>query len=169
MTLFEHLQDRLRASFRQLERALAGLDAGAARAGADPAWRRDERGLGLDGSIAGIVRHLAAWKEVAAAGLETGVFPPAGEVGPGESGWEGLLAWLRAGHGRLASALESGGEARLAETVLFDGEPMTVALVLTHLIEHDQYHAGQVNLLRQLRAPDALSRTAVARSEASAR
>lgn len=36
----------------------------------------------------------------------------------------------------------------LATRVVLAGEEMTVADLLAHLLEHDQYHAGQVNLLR---------------------
>jgi hypothetical protein len=149
--LHDHLRERLSASFHQVERALAGIDEEAAYAGADPGWRRYRFGVGLDGSIAGIVRHLAAWKAIAAEGLETGRFPREDVVGPAGPGWAGLLAWLREGQARLAAALEARDEAALAEQVTFEGERMSVRLLFTHMVEHDQYHAGQVNLLRQLR------------------
>jgi hypothetical protein len=150
-TLHEHLRDRLAASFRQLERALDGVDDAMARAGVDPNWTRSRRGAGLDGSVAGIVHHVAAWKAISAAGLETGRFPGQAEVAPGTPGWEGLLSWLRESHARLAAALAALTDAGLERVVTFDGEEMSLALVFTHLLEHDQYHAGQVNLLRQLR------------------
>ena len=152
-TLHEYLRCRLAASFRQLERALDGVDGPMALAGADPNWKRSRRGAGLDGSIAGIVRHVAAWKAITAAGLETGRFPGEAELTSAAPGWEGLLSWLRESHARLAAALEGVPDAGLERVVDFDGEEMSLALLFAHLLEHDQYHAGQVNLLRQLRAP----------------
>jgi hypothetical protein len=151
--LHEHLTDRLGASYRQLERALAGVDEAAAGAGANPAWRRIRFGVGLDGSIAGIVYHVAAWKAIMAAGLEQGVFPSEGAVHPPASGWEGLLAWLAEGQARLVAALAARGPEGMEEEVILEGERMTVRLLFTHAMEHDQYHAGQVNLLQQLREP----------------
>lgn len=149
--LREHLCDRLGASFRQLERALAGIGEAEAFAGVDPAWPRERWGVGLDGSIAGIVWHVAAWKAVAATGLASGTFPSPGEVEPPDPSWDGRREWLRDGQARLAAALSGIGTAALGERVTLEGEEMTVALLFTHMMEHDQYHAGQVNLLRQLR------------------
>jgi hypothetical protein len=148
-----HLRERLGASFRQLERALAGVDESEAFAGADPHWPRERWGVGLDGSIAGIVWHVAAWKEVATTGLEGGVFPAAGDVRPAAPDWSGRREWLRESHARLAGVLERLESAALSRGITLEGEEVTLALLFTHMMEHDQYHAGQVNLLRQLRCP----------------
>src|SRR5688500_15438925 len=83
----QYLRIRMRKAFRRLQESLAGLDEAAAAEGADPQWRRYRFGTGLDGSIRGVVEHLAAWKQVAADGLESGAFPDAGSVDPPEPTW----------------------------------------------------------------------------------
>lgn len=148
--LHEHLCRRLAAGHRQLRRSLDGLPPGAAELGADPGWRRYRYGLGLDGSIQGIVRHVAAWKHAAAAGLSSGEFPDAGSLEV-PTGWDALLEWLDAGQQSLATGLAGTAPGGLARMLLWEGQELTVASVVTHLIEHDHYHAGQVNLLRQQR------------------
>src|SRR5438270_554886 len=100
-TLAEHLRQRLLGASQALERALAGIDDDRAVAGADPAGRRYRWGVGLDGSIAGIVWHVAAWQHVVAAGLETGAFPREIDASPPAPGWPELCRWLAAGHERL--------------------------------------------------------------------
>ena len=105
LSLAEHLRRRQAAAYRQLSKSLAGLTEADALRGKEPSWRRYRFGVGLDGSICGIVRHVAVWKHVTAAGLE--------------------------------------------RAVRWEGQSLALLDVYTHLIEHDQYHAGQVNLLRQ--------------------
>jgi uncharacterized damage-inducible protein DinB len=148
MTLHEYLTRRLASGYRQLTRSLEGLTEEDAARGAREEWRQYRYGAGLDGSIRGIVRHLAAWKHATAQGLETGVFPAA-DTPSWPEGWDELLTWLAAGQDRLARSVESSSNDRLDHVMEWDGHPMPLAVILAHLIEHDHYHAGQVNLLRQ--------------------
>lgn len=89
--LHAYLLERLHTGFREFDRAAAGLTESQSRIATDPNWRRYRWGIGLNGSIAGIVRHVAAWKEIAAAGVESGRFPADNEVRPEAAGWEGLF------------------------------------------------------------------------------
>jgi uncharacterized damage-inducible protein DinB len=148
-SLHNHLKARTAAAYRQLAKSLAGLPPEDALRGADPRWRQYRHGIGLDGSIAGIVRHVATWKHAAAEGVTTGAFPsPEGLHPPGPE-WADLHAWLEEGQARLVRVLEGLDPADLERAVRWDGQPLILLDVYTHLIEHDQYHAGQVNLLRQ--------------------
>ncbi len=151
MTLHQYLQDRTRAAYRELIRSLDGLAPEEAAAGAAPGWRRYRYGTGLDGSVRGIVRHVAAWKASGAEGLETGAFPPADSALPEDLAWEPLLQRLAGDHARLAASLAALDEPDLTRVVQWEGEEMSLCTVFTVLLEHDQYHAGQVNLLRQQR------------------
>lgn len=144
----------MRAGFRRVMEATEGLTEAEAMAGARPDWRRDRWGVGLDGSIAGIVWHLAAWKQICAAGIETGQFPPQAAVSPPAPGWPALREWLVEGHRRLEACFARADEAGLERALSFEGETQTVASLLTHLLEHDFYHAGQINLLRQQHGHD---------------
>src|SRR5690242_7938298 len=140
-TLANHLRHRLRGAYHALERALEGVDDDRAIAGADPAWRRYRWGIGLDGSIAGIIWHVAVWKHVVAAGLETGAFPRENDAAPPASGWPELRRWLAAGHERLLAQAPADDDS-LARPIAFEGEEMPLADLFAHMFEHDQYHAG---------------------------
>jgi uncharacterized damage-inducible protein DinB len=149
LSLKSHLQDRARSAYRRLRESLTDLTAADADKDARPDWRRYRFGTGLDGSITGIVRHLAVWKHAAAHGLRSGVFPDAELLLPDALTGDELLAWLDAGHEALAMELARLPEEELANTVAWEGHSMPVHILLAHMIEHDQYHAGQINLLRQ--------------------
>lgn len=151
LSLHAYLHDRLGHAHRELARSLEGVTEAEARWGADPNWRREQFGVGLDGSIAGIVWHVAAWKHVIADGLEGGGFPDAEAVLPHDYGWPGMLEWLRSGHARMARLLEENAarEGWLDTTVTLEGGQLSILDLFGIVIEHDHYHAGQVNLLRQ--------------------
>lgn len=148
--LHAYLRERLEHAYRQLAQSLEGLDEDEARRGADPNWRRERYGTGLDGSISGMVRHLAVWKHVAAEGLRTGAFPDAETLQPARPGWDGLLEWLEQGHRGLSAALRHLSGEDLSRILSLEGQSLPIRTLLSILIEHDHYHAGQVNLLRQL-------------------
>ena len=149
-TLKEHLQERLASAFRRFQESLHGVNAESAALDANPAWKQYRNGAELDGSIAGIVRHVGLWKHVSAAGLTGPTFPdPASIESPGA--WPELQDWLAEGHRRFAQAVAELEECDLERNTVWEGHPLTIATVIAHMIEHDQYHAGQVNLLRQQR------------------
>lgn len=148
--LHEHLTYTLGAAYRQLRRSLEGLTPEQAAEGTVPGWKQFQFGVGLDGSIQGMVRHVAVWKHAAAVGLATGEFPEATTLRwPAE--WPDLLVWLEEGQQALEELLAGMKASELLEPVSWEGEELTRSGVLTLVLEHDHYHAGQVNLLRQMR------------------
>jgi len=149
ITLHRHLKKRTRSAYRRLQASLEGLTEEGATHGARPDWHRYRHGTGLDGSIRGILVHLGVWKRAAARGVCTGAFPDAETLVPAPGDLPALLAWLDAGHAELARTLDDLGEDDLERVVDWEGYAMTAAEAFAHLIEHDQYHTGQVNLLRQ--------------------
>jgi uncharacterized damage-inducible protein DinB len=150
-TLREHLRWQLHHAYRSLWKAVEGLSEAQECEGARSDWRRYRWGTGLDGSIAGIVHHAAVWKHRFAAGLETGAFPGGNAVTPPGRDWPVLRDWLAEGQSRLECAVTSLPEAALGEPREWEGMREPLARLLSFLIEHDLYHAGQVELLRQLR------------------
>jgi uncharacterized damage-inducible protein DinB len=124
---------------------------GQAREGGQADWRRYRWGSGLDGSIAGVVSHAALWKQNFAQGLETGEFPLETSLAPPGTDWETLQAWLAEGQARLERAFEGLSEAELAEPREWEGMTQPLTRLFSYLIEHDFYHAGQIELLRQIR------------------
>jgi uncharacterized damage-inducible protein DinB len=149
-TLREHLRRQLRGGFRAVTKAVEGLTEEQALEGARADWRRFRWGSGLDGSVAGIVWHLALWKQNFAQGLETGVFPPEESIAPPAPGWQALRKWLAEGQTRLETAFEQLPEVELAEPREWEGQTAPLGRLLSYIIEHDFYHAGQIQLLRQL-------------------
>lgn len=104
-------------------------------------------------SIAEIVRHAGTAKYV----YENHAF------GDGSLQWDGVvagapepedeaLAWLRAGHERLRSSVAALAEdEELVEPRQAHwGELMETRGLLKVLIQHDTYHAGEINHLRAL-------------------
>jgi uncharacterized damage-inducible protein DinB len=154
MTLREHLADRQRAMFRRLLEAIEGLTEADAAAGARPDWRRYRWGSGLDGSIAGIVRHVATWKHLCAATIETGSFPGEASVAAPGAGWPALQEWLVSGQQRLQALLAGTSDGDLERAIAFEEQTQSARSLFVHLIEHDVYHAGQINLLRQQQGHD---------------
>lgn len=150
-TLHEHLVWQLRGGFRAVSKAIEGLTEAQASEGARPDWRRYRWGSGLDGSVAGLVWHVALWKQNLAQGLQTGAFPPEESITPPGVGWQSLRDWLADGQARLETALARLSEAELAEPREWEGITAPLARLLSYMSEHDYYHAGQIELLRQLR------------------
>lgn len=147
--LFHYLSSRVTAAARELHRSLDGVTEELASAGARPDWRRYRFGAGLDGSIRGIVYHLLIWKEAALEGLRTGGFPEV-EVGPAPAlEWDEMLGRLSSASAGLEAALAAMSPAELGRTVQFEGESFPISGLFTILLDHDIYHAGQINLIRQ--------------------
>jgi hypothetical protein len=62
-----------------------------------------------------------------------------------------VLAWLREGHGRLRESLAALDDAALIEKRGTSwGTPAETRWLISVMIEHDLYHAGEINHLRAL-------------------
>jgi len=76
------------------------------------------------------------------------------EVGkkvPKEETVEVWRAWLSAAHEQFRSAVADLADAELAELRLHNsGERMTTRTLVNTMIEHDLYHAGEINYIRGL-------------------
>jgi hypothetical protein len=61
------------------------------------------------------------------------------------------IAWLRAGHERLRRAVAALNDAELPRPRMSNwGEPKETRWIIVAMIEHDLYHAGEINHLRSL-------------------
>jgi len=134
-----------------LRGSIRGMDA------SEAAWRPSGRGH----NIWEIVVHAAYWKYVVRRrllGEKRGSFPLRGSnwferpvSGPGgEAEWQSDVELLVSTHRRLreAAALLTRGELSRAG----DGGQVTNFALLTGIAAHDLYHAGQIQLLKRLRA-----------------
>ncbi len=156
----EFLKGRAVRSFRYLLREAESVSAEEARRYARPDWPPHRFGIGQDGSIAGIVYHVAAWKEVTLPLLaQNGPILPIEEfdrrAAPASDDWMGLLAWLK----RVGSAWNETALA-LPDSAFDDrrnwgSETITLTEYIAEMIEHDTQHAAQIEYLRQQIKADA--------------
>lgn len=141
-------------AWNELRDALDGVGDDEAAAFRLANWPRHDDWSGEDGSISGIVFHVAAWKQAYAEGLETGEWGDEKVVLPEDDSWTGRLAWLNEGNDRLLCALRRHEEDE-ATSVLVNDRPYTLpAIFLDAMAHHDVYHAAQINYLRQRYAAD---------------
>ncbi|MFL5732831.1 MAG: DinB family protein [Chloroflexia bacterium] len=62
------------------------------------------------------------------------------------------IDWLREGHERLRTSLAALDDAELLKPRMTNwGEPKETRWIIATMIEHDLYHAGEINHLRSLR------------------
>jgi uncharacterized damage-inducible protein DinB len=114
-------------------------------------------------SIAELVLHMTAWTRETTRRLrggEHGVpaegdWPPV--AGSDSRAWSAALADLRRAHGELARTLVELDDGVLAQQVAgaqvdARGQPVTLHRTVVGLLQHDAYHAGQIALLKKLRA-----------------
>jgi hypothetical protein len=65
---------------------------------------------------------------------------------------ESALEWLREGQGRLRESAAGLDDAELLQPRMTNwGEPKETRWIISTMIQHDLYHAGEINHLRSLR------------------
>jgi hypothetical protein len=155
-TLPAFLVDRARRSLAYLLREAEAVTTEQALLGRRADWPDHPWGIGQDGSIAGIVYHVAAWKQLTLPILQPGGrsrgradFDPS--TAPRPDDWPALLAWLRSSGVEWAAALEALPDTEFHSTREWeDGAPITLAQFIAEMIDHDVQHAAQIEYLRQL-------------------
>jgi len=150
------LKTRAERSYRNLLAQIEGLSADEALAGSRPDWPDHRWGIGQNGSIAGIVYHVAAWKQL---GLP--VFQPGGRPllradfdstsAPAPDDWQGIQSWLKQVGTAWNDALAALPTEAFDTYVRWEGtEPsITLAKFIAEMYEHDIQHASQIEYLRQ--------------------
>src|SRR5437868_6975462 len=99
-TLPEYLRRRAVRSFRYLLREAESVSTEDALRFVSHDWPSHRFGIGQNGSMAGIVFHVAAWKQLTLPLFETrGTWIPVDSfdysLAPAPDDWTALLAWLR--------------------------------------------------------------------------
>ena len=150
----EFLRGRAARSFRYLLREAEAVTAEESVRFARADWPAHRFGIGQNGSIAGIVYHVAAWKQVTLPLLaQNGPILPIEDFdtrsAPELRDWPGLLRWLK-------SVGETWNETVLAlPDAAFDAprswgsETITLTEYIAEMVEHDTQHAAQIEYLRQ--------------------
>ena len=154
-TLATFLKTRAEHSYRYLLSEIDGLPATEALAGMKPNWPDQPYGIGQNGSIAGIVYHVAAWKQ-----MTLPLFQPGGrplsrdefdtEAAPALDDWQGIQAWLKQVGTAWSAELAALPEEAFDSLVTWYDMTLTMAKFVTEMLEHDIQHAAQIEYLRQL-------------------
>ncbi|MCW3100502.1 MAG: hypothetical protein JWL77_6120 [Chthonomonadaceae bacterium] len=149
------MKKRADHGYRYLLTQIDGLSAEEALAGSRPDWPDHRWGIGQNGSIAGIVYHVAAWKQMTLPLFQPGGRPLSREdfdadSAPALDDWAGIQAWLKQA-GMAWSAELAALPTEAFDTVLtWEGITLTVAKFVAEMYEHDIQHAAQIEYLRQL-------------------
>ena len=157
-----------------LVREAAAVDAADALRGRREDWPDQRWGIGQNGSIAGIVYHVCAWKQ-----LSLPLFSSGGTclrradfnaaMAPDPEEWPALRQWLGEVGAQWNAALEALPAAEFDAPRDWEGASLTVAEFAAELIKHDTQHAAQIEYLRQLYTADSASRPLVLQSPSAHR
>ena len=150
----EFLRGRAIRSFRYLLREAEAVTAKEAARFARPDWPPHRFGVGQDGSIAGIVYHVAAWKQVTLPLLaQNGPILPIEDFdrksAPAPDDWPALLAWLKTVGAAWNETALSLPDAAFDGLRNWGSETITLAEYIAEMVEHDTQHAAQIEYLRQ--------------------
>jgi hypothetical protein len=147
--LIERLVDKLNAFLAETN----AVSPAEALRFARPDWPSHRWGIGQNGSIAGIVYHVAAWKQMTLPLLQAGKaislqdFDAAAY--PSTEDWPGLIDWYtRVGLEWIEAAAALSAE-DYDRTLSWEGKPITVTKLVQEIIDHDIQHASQIEYLRQ--------------------
>ena len=148
------LKNRAEHGYRDLGAQIEGLSATEALAGRRADWPDHRWGVGQNGSIAGIVYHVAAWKQ-----MMLPIFQPDGrllsraefdvETAPALDDWQGIQAWLKQVGMAWSAELAQLPVEDFDRLVPWGSTSLTVANIVVEMVEHDIQHASQIEYLRQ--------------------
>ena len=150
----EFLKGRAVRSFRYLLREAESVSAEEAVRFARSDWPSHRFGIGQNGSIAGIVYHVAAWKRVTLPLLaQNGPILPIEEFDRGSApewnDWPALLGWLKSVGEEWSQTALARPDAAFDELRNWGKETITLAEYVAEMVEHDTQHAAQIEYLRQ--------------------
>ncbi len=153
-TLTEFVKRRAERSYRYLLRQIEGLTPEEALQDRRPAWPDQRWGIGQNGSIAGIIYHVAAWKQ-----MTLPLFAPGGQAltreefaatgAPALDDWPGLVAWLRQVGDAWNAELARLPDAAFDDLREWEGTTLPLIRLVVEMYEHDIQHAAQIEYLRE--------------------
>jgi hypothetical protein len=154
VTLSTYLRTEARQSFQRLMKQVERTTEQEANLFRTNDWPDHRHGIGQDGSIGGIVYHLAAWKQLTLPLFERDS-PPVSRQNfdpnshPSVSDWPHLVEWLRnVGHAWL-DRLDKLNDLDFFEPREWEGVTITLAEYVTEMYSHDIQHASQIEYLHQ--------------------
>ena len=153
-SLSDFLKKRATRSFRYILREVEGLTPEEAFAGRSKSWPSQKWGVGQDGSIAGIVYHVAAWKQMSLKVLDPNVSVVKGSPSdlasaPSQDDWEGIVNWLKTVGEEWNAAIQNMPPEEFDISKSWEGEEMLVSDYIVEIYEHNLHHASQIEFLKQ--------------------
>ena len=154
------LRGRADRSYRALLKEIDGVSQQDAERFSSSGWPDHRWGVGQNGSIAGIVYHVAAWKQ-----MTLPVFSLAGSplsrdqfdasAAPALSDWKALEVWITEVGDAWNRAMLAMPDLELESTRIWEGQTLPVWSFIVEMYEHDIQHASQIAYVKQLIAVDA--------------
>lgn len=157
-SLTSFLVRRTARSFRYLREQLNDVTDEDAVRDRHPAWPGHRWGIGQDGSIAGIVYHVGAWKSMTLPLLTENRLLSRAEFEAREEGihrdWPELVAWLDELGAAWQKAVAGLPEAAFDEEREWEGKTLPVYKLVAEMADHDVQHAAQLEYLAQRHRAD---------------
>lgn len=151
-TLPLYLKQHAAQQTRRFLEIVADVSPEQATADRDPHWPTQRWGIGQDGSILGIVCHVAAWKEITLSLLTPDRKPISREeleARPLPSEWSDVCAWYTQISREWSKALDAMPEAQFSESIVWEGQFWPLGAMIAEIIAHDVQHSAQIEYLLQ--------------------
>ena len=153
-SLAQHLKKFAQKAYDYLLKEAQNVSPADSRRFASENWPAHTYGIGQDGSIAGIVYHVAAWKT-----LTLPMFAEGGTLmsmaafheldTPDVDDYLEVLAWLRETGDAWNAALLALPSDKLFDTRQWGTQTVTLADYIDEMGQHDIQHAAQLEYLQQ--------------------
>jgi hypothetical protein len=149
-----YLKRRAEHSFHYFLREIRDVSPEDALRYRSDAWPGQRYGIGQNGSIAGIVYHTAAWKQMTLPLLQLGGVATAVEqfdtdAAPALDDWQGIAAWYKQVGMAWNADLAQLPEEAFARECLWGRHTIPLTTYITEILEHDIQHAAQIEYLKQ--------------------
>ena len=153
-TLIGHLKRSTREAFEYLRKQSEKVTPEEAGLYSSANWPSHKFGIGQDGSISGIVYHVAAWKFMTLPLLsEGGTMREISDLEavekPLREDYTALVEWLAEIGNAWNTALDRLSEEAFLQTRKWGTETVTVAQYVEEMRMHDIQHAAQIEYLKQ--------------------
>jgi len=160
-TLTAYLVKRAHRQYKALVELIANVSPEDAVKYAADSWPDHTWGVGQNGSISGIVYHVAAWKVLTLPAVIVGG-KPAGRsafdaaAAPSVSDWPAVHRWFVEVGDAWDAHLDALTEQDMDVEHEWEGQSLTLHTLITEMMEHDLQHASQIEYLLQRIAWEAL-------------
>jgi uncharacterized damage-inducible protein DinB len=150
-TAREYLTKATETRSDELLGAIQGLSDQQAFFNRQPDWPTHQYHVGQDGSVAGIVHHVAAWKSVFVELLRGRNLEPT-DLSPPSPDFKGLVAWLRQANEDWLKECAALSDEAFERPIDVPGVSagLTPLKMMATMLEHDIEHLGQINYLVEL-------------------